>query len=114
MPYELFLKLGARFLMTLNNDAQDGLVNGATGILQRIVYGTKSGSLERVLCILWMEFDDPTIGKDKRAKSQHRYLRDSTIQRNWTPICLETRSFQRRKDVGSYKIVWKQFPFIVA
>ena len=114
LPYDLFLKLGARYLMTLNNDIQDGLVNGATGLLKKIVYGTKSGSLERVPCILWMEFDDPTVGKDKRAKSQHRYLRDSTIQRNWTPIGLETRRFQRGKGVSSYKIVRKQFPFIVA
>ena len=88
--------------MTLNNDIQDGLVNGATGLLKKIVYGTKSDSLERDPCILWMEFDDPTVGKDKRAKSQHRYLRDSTIQRNWTPIGLETRRFQRGKRVSSY------------
>ena len=67
--------------MTVNNDIQDGLVNGATGILKKIVYGTKSDSLERVPCILWLEFDDPTVGKDKRAESQHRNLRDSTIQR---------------------------------
>ena len=100
--------------MTLNNDIQDGLVNGATGLLKKIVYGTKSCSLERVPCILWMEFDDPTVGKDKRAKSQHRYLRDSTIQRNWTPIGLETQRFQRGKGVSSYKIVRKQFSFIVA
>ena len=95
LPYELFLKLGARYLMTLNNDTLDGLVNGATGLLRKIVYGTQSDTLERVPCILWIEFDDPTVGKDKRAKSQHRYLRDSTIQRNWTPIGLETRRFQR-------------------
>ena len=114
LPYELYLKLAARYLMTLNCDIQDGLVNGSTGLLKKIVYGTKSGSLERVPCILWMEFDDPTVGKDKRAKSQHRYLRDSTIQRNWTPIGLETRRFQRGKGVSSYQIVRKQFPFIVA
>ena len=54
LPYELFLKLGARYLLTLNIDIQVGLVNGATGLLTKIVYGTKSGSLERVPCILWM------------------------------------------------------------
>ena len=114
LPYELFLKLAARYLMTLNIDIQNGLVNGATGLLKKIVYGTKSDSLERVPCILWMEFDDPTVGKDKRAQSQHHYLRDSTIQRNWTPIGLETRHFQRGKGVSSYRIVRKQFPFKVA
>ena len=60
--------------MTLNNDIQDGLVNGATGLLKKIVYGTKSDTLERVPCILWMEFDEPTVGNEKLAKSQHRIL----------------------------------------
>ena len=101
LPYELFLKLGTRYLMTLKNDIQDGLVNGATGLLKKIVYGSNTGSLARLPCILWMEFDDPTVGKDKRAKSQHRYLRDSAIQRTWTPIGLETRRFQRGKGVSS-------------
>ena len=99
--------------MTVNNDLRDGLVNGVTGILKKIVYGTKSDSLERVLCLLWFKFDDPTVGKDKRAESQHRYLRDSTIQRNWTPIGLETQRFQRGKGVSSHKIFRNQFPFIV-
>ena len=40
LPYKLFLKISARYLMSINNDASDGLVNGATGILQRIEYGT--------------------------------------------------------------------------
>ena len=114
LPYELYLKLAARYLMTLNSDIQDGLVNGATGILQRIEYGTKSDTLERVPCILWIQFDDPTVGKEKRAESKYRYLRNKTIQRNWTPIGLETRRFQRGKGVSCYKIVRKQFPFIVA
>ena len=42
LSYELFLKLSARYLMTLNNNTSGGLVNGATGILQRIEYGTRS------------------------------------------------------------------------
>ena len=109
LPYELYLKLAARYLMTLNTDIQDGLVNGATGILQRIEYGTKSDTLERVPCILWIEFDDPTVGKEKRAESKYRYLRNKTIQRNWTPIGLETRRFQRGKGVSCYKIVGNSF-----
>ena len=32
LPYELFLKISARYPMTINNDTSDGLVNGATGI----------------------------------------------------------------------------------
>ena len=100
--------------MTLNNDTSDGLVNGATGLLQRIEYGTRSDTQVRVPCVLWMEFDDPTVGKEKRANSKARYLRDSTISKSWTPIELETRRFLRGKGVSCYRIVRKQFPFIVA
>ena len=34
--------------------------------------------------------------------------------KTWTPIGLETRRFQRGKGVSCYRIVRKQFPFIVA
>ena len=64
--------------------------------------------------ILWIQFDDSTVGKEKRTKSRARYLRDSTVVKQWTPIGLETRRFQRGKGVACYKIVRKQFPFIVA
>ena len=100
--------------MTLNNDTSDGLVNGATGILQRIEYGTRSDTQTRVPCVLWMEFDDPTVEKEKRANSKVRYLRDSTILKSWTPIGLEMRRFRRGKGVSCDRIVRKQFPFIVA
>ena len=100
--------------MTINNDTSDGLVNGATGILQRIEYGTRKDTQARVPCILWIEFDDPTVGKEKRANSKARYLHDNTILKTWTPIGLETRRFQRGNGVSCYRIVRKQFPFIVA
>ena len=47
--------------MTINNDASAGLVNGATGILLRIEYGTMI-TQARIFCILWIEFDDLTVG----------------------------------------------------
>ena len=53
--------------MTINKDTADGLVNGATCLLKRIQYGTRRDTQERVPCILWMEFDDPTVGKEKRT-----------------------------------------------
>ena len=114
LPYELFLKISARYLITINNDTSDGLVNGATGILQRIEYGTRRDTQARVPCILWIEFDDPTVGTEKRANSKARYLRDNTILKTLTPIGLETRRFQRGKGVSCHRIVRKQFPFIVA
>ena len=46
--------------MTINSDTSDGLVNEATGILQRIEYGTRRDTQECVPCILCVEFDNPT------------------------------------------------------
>ena len=109
LTYELFLKRSARYLMTINNDMSDGLVNGATGILQRIQYGTRRDTQARVPCILWIEFDDPTVGTEKRTNSKARYLRDNTILKTWILIGLETRRFQRKKGVSCYRIVRKQF-----
>ena len=37
-----------------------------------------------------------------------------TLLNTWTPIGLETRRFQRGKGVSCYRIVRKQFPFVVA
>ena len=65
--------------MTRNNDTSDGLVNGATGILQRIKYATMRDTQARVPCILWIEFDDQTVGTEKRANTKARYLSDNTI-----------------------------------
>ena len=77
-------------------------------------YETRRDTQERVPCILWMEFDDSTVGKEKRTNSRARYLKDSSVERSWTPIELKTRRFQRGKGVSSYKIIRKKFPFIVA
>ena len=66
LPYELYLKIGARYLMTINKDTPDGLVNGATGVLQYIVYGIRKETQEQVPRMLWIQFDDCTIGENKR------------------------------------------------
>ena len=52
LPYELCLKIPARYLMTINSDTSDGLVNAATVILQRIEYGTRRDTQACVPCIL--------------------------------------------------------------
>ena len=100
--------------MTINNDTSYGLVNGATDILHRIEYGTRRDTQNRVPCILWIEFDDPTVGTEKQANSKARYFRDNTILKTWITIGLETIRFQRGKGVSCYRIVRKQFPFVVA
>ena len=48
LAYELFLKISARYLMTIYNDTADGQVNGAPCLFQRMHYGTRRDTQERV------------------------------------------------------------------
>ena len=68
-------------VMTVNVDAEDGLTNGATGVVKHTDYrieGTNRPS------IIWVLFDDPRVGRSAREK--YRTLYNSSIHREWTPV----------------------------
>ncbi|XP_059070801.1 uncharacterized protein LOC131860407 [Cryptomeria japonica] len=60
-----------------NYNTQDGLVNGSDGIFK--IY-TKHNHID----IIWIDFNDPTVGIQQRKKLAPYY--NPTIQTNWTPI----------------------------
>ena len=74
--------------MTANVDVENGLTNGASGVVKYIDYrmeGTYRPS------IIWVLFDDPRIGRSAREK--YRALYNSIIQREWTPVFDAQRTF---------------------
>lgn len=90
LPYETFLKVGGCYYVSTNIDVQDGLFNGATGILRLIEYGVAMNGT-RVPQYAWIEFDHPIIGAEARQKTssyqkEHNiplnYVRIERIQRN--------------------------------
>ena len=101
----LTLVVGMIVVMTVKVDVEDGLTNGASGVVKHIDYrmeGTNRPS------IIWVLFDDPRIGRSAREK--YRTLYNSSIHREWTPVFDAQRTF-----IMNYKTYQRiQFPLTPA
>ena len=75
-------------LLTVNVDVEDGLTNGATGVVKHIDYRMKGTNRPS---IIWVLFDDPRTGRSAREK--YRTLCNSSIHREWTPVFDVKRTF---------------------
>jgi len=105
LPYILHLKTTANYMVTVNIDTNDGLVNGATGQLMRIDHCMVNGSL--LVTGLWIKFTDATVGTIARSKVRGNYHPD------WTPIYKTARVFQCGSP-GHSSVDQKQFPVVPA
>lgn len=103
LPFCLYLKINAKYMLTININTNDGLTNGAIGTLRDIIfeYSDTENLIPKTLLI---EYENILIGKDTRS---------SIKQSKLTPIHLCTRTFQykRKQDL---KICRTQFPCIPA
>ena len=60
-------------MIVINIDVEDGLVNGACGILKNITFSNKNIPL-----IIWLEFDNNKIGKKYKVK-YNNYMKENNI-----------------------------------
>ena len=101
----LTVVVGMIVVHTANVDVEDGLTNGATGVVKEIDFrmeGTNRPS------IIWVLFDDPRVGRTTREK--YRKLYNSSINTNWTPVFDVQRTF-----IVNYKTYQRiQFPLTPA
>ena len=67
--------------LSLNVDVEDGLTNGATGVMKHTDYRMEVKDRPSIILVL---FDEPRIGRSAREK--YRALDNSGIQREWTPV----------------------------
>jgi len=88
----------------LNVNVADGLENGAGGVLQKIHLTSHDNSAAGVI---WMKFDDASVGKQTRIDCQVLYKSD--IDASWTPIQPLSRQFQVGRGQSS-QVIRKQFP----
>lgn len=112
LPYKLVLRLQARYMVTANVDTTDGIVNGATGRLQRIDYGCLKGGNDIRVRRIWVQFDDASVGIDLRQKF-HVMATKSGYLATWTPIERIIRSFTISK-TSNLQIFREQFPIVPA
>ena len=74
--------------MSVNVNVEDGLTNGATGIVKFVEYKIEDSNRPS---IIWLKFDGPRIGKAARERYFQWDFYNSNSQRDWTPV-LEVES----------------------
>ncbi|CAF1352277.1 unnamed protein product [Rotaria sp. Silwood1] len=109
LPLKIDLKVGAKYMMTVNIDTEDGLVNGACGKLIMIDYGKLQKTNETVPCRLWIKFNEEKTGRKTRANFQN-VMRNRNIDPSLTPIEPVTRQINTRST--NFKVERKQFPLV--
>ncbi|XP_037825564.1 uncharacterized protein LOC119613607 [Lucilia sericata] len=102
LRYDLKLKTTAKYMVTVNINTSDGLVNGATGQLMQIDFDNNHKPFT-----LWIKFSDTSIGV--LARLQRRHPNEAL----WTPIEMLVRSFQYKQN-ENVNIDRKQFPVVPA
>lgn len=91
----LILQIGIRYMVTTNVDVSDGLFNGAISVLKFVEF--LNGKAET----LYMEFEDPSIGKNARALKDAFYRVNPDVNKNWTPIQRQKSMFKvTKKGIG--------------
>ena len=97
----LTVVVGMIVVMTANVDVENGLTNGASGVVKYIDYRMEGTNRPSIICVL---FDDPRIGRSARQK--YRALYNSSTQSEWTPVFDVQRTF-----ILNYKTYQRiQFP----
>lgn len=114
LPKNITLKVGAKYMMTVNIGTSDGLVNGSTGKLTAIDFAINKATGERRPLRLWLCFDDANIGKLKRTRSSTSLPHYRTRFKNhWTPIDPVTYTVKRYKS-SNLQVRRSQFPLVPA
>ncbi|CAF1560346.1 unnamed protein product [Rotaria magnacalcarata] len=109
LPLKIDLKVGAKYMMTVNFDTEDGLVNGACGKLIMIDYGKLQKTNETVPCRLWIKFNEEKTGRKARANF-HNVMLNRNIDSSLTPIEPVIRQINTRST--NFKVERKQFPVV--
>ncbi len=66
LPPSLEFREGARYMMTVNIATSDGLVNGASGTLQRVTIDNNNNTA----VIMWIEFGPLDVGAQTRIRDR--------------------------------------------
>uniref|UniRef100_A0A8D8WGM7 ATP-dependent DNA helicase n=2 Tax=Cacopsylla melanoneura TaxID=428564 RepID=A0A8D8WGM7_9HEMI len=111
LPQILLAKVGAPYMVTVNIKTEDGLTNGAHGVLRHIAWG-RTGNGERAAIRLYVEFRDESVGQQTRSDN-FRIMQADGVNSRWTPVERISRVIIPRKG-SMLKVVRKQFPLVPA
>lgn len=105
LPYNLHLKIGIRYMITINIDIGDGLVNGVSGILKHIEFEENS----TVPKILYIQFESDQTGQKMRREHESNMENKPNIDKNWVPIKQISKEISMSKN-AFFQAFRKQFP----
>ena len=77
---KLTVVVGMIVVHTANVDEEDGLINGATGVVKHIDFRTNRPNM------IWVLFDDPRVASGRTTREKYRKSYNSSIHTDWTPV----------------------------
>ena len=101
----LTLKCGIKYMVTSNIDVNDGLVNGAIGLLKDITYDNHGK-----VSIAWMRFPKAEIGIKQRSNYPKRFFESFPL----TPVIRETKNIDHTSKLHNIQVLRRQFPLTAA
>lgn len=104
----LELGIGSPCELCANVDTADGLTNGASCYIRKFDFRVENSAR---CSIVWVEFDDKSIGKNWRFKYSHLYQEGLPL--SWTPVLEICRRFIY-KYYKTYQIIRRQFPLVIS
>jgi len=81
---EVLLVPTLKYMIVTNVDVRDGLINGASGVLEKIDVFKTVGP-DEVVSMVWMSFENPKVGIEARKKHKH-IIQGKNLPKNWVPI----------------------------
>ncbi|KAG2192949.1 hypothetical protein INT47_004688 [Mucor saturninus] len=112
---KLILKIGARYMIVVNIDTSDGLVNGSTGYLVKIDFGTlkNNPASEKKPLRIWLKSSDEKSGAIRRKSQVVLRQINGILDDTWTII--EPSSLIITSDhTTKLQVNRKQFPLVPA
>ena len=119
LPYNLPLALGKSYMITCNLSVEDGMVNGAIGILRHVdlkfsedASGDGPTSAAEPHC-LWLEFiDSSEAGRLTRSKCRPLVTSRAELDRSWTPLYRKKVSFPVTKIIKCARVHFPLSPAV--
>lgn len=106
LPTELRLKIGIKYMLSVNMDITDGLVNGACGTLKYIKFKTDDSPE-----ILFFEYPS-NIGTKAKSEINHTMKGEKEFCNDWVPI--KKTTIECYSGDENVRVFREQFPLVPA
>ena len=90
LPYLLLLKIDIPYMITMNIDIRDKVVNGEIGNLKYVEWKTteEPENISTKIIRIWLEFQDKSVGQELHRKYATHIALNPDLQQHWVPIKL--------------------------